>query len=279
MSRRFTNAVVVLRSVFHVSSSHRSRLRLSVIPFVGLFLATAAFAADGEEAAKPKLRALMVTGGCCHDYQNQKRLISEGLSARVGPIEWTILEYGTKKDIQADVYKQGDWIDGFDIVIHNECFGAVEDGDFVQGVVNAHIQSKVPAIVVHCSMHSYRTAPTADSWRALIGVTSRRHEKKKHSLKVVPTTAGKSHPILASMGDSWETPNGELYIIEKVWPETQVLAQVHSEETGKDEPVIWTNLHEGVRVFGISLGHHNETIQDEIWQQITAAGWQWCLEK
>jgi type 1 glutamine amidotransferase len=81
------------------------------------------------------------------------------------------------------------------------------------------------------------------------------------------------------MGDTWETPNGELYIIEKVWPETQVLAKVHSEETGKEEPVIWTNEHQGVRVFGISLGHHNETIETETWQNIVAAGWKWSMDK
>jgi hypothetical protein len=130
------------------------------------------------------------------------------------------------------------------MVVHNECFGGVEDPEFVRGIVNAHVEHAVPAIVIHCSMHSYRNSPAADSWRAFLGVTSRRHEKSKHSLRVEATEVGKQHPILSAMGDTWETPNGELYIIEKVWPETQVLAKVHSEETGKEEPVIWTNEHQ-----------------------------------
>ena len=225
------------------------------------------------------IRALMVTGGCCHDYQNQKQLISEGLSERVGPIEWTILQYGTGRDIKAEVYKKGDWIRDFDIVIHNECFGGVEDGEFVKGIVKAHTDHKIPAIVIHCSMHSYRNAPTADTWRAFLGVTSRRHEKKKRPLVVEATDAGKSDPILASMGETWQTPNGELYIIEKVWPTTTVLAQVKSDETGKAEPVIWKNVIEGTPVFGISLGHHNETIQTDVWQDVVAAGWEWSLSK
>ena len=224
------------------------------------------------------VRALMVTGGCCHDYQNQKKLISEGLSQRVGNIDWTILEYGSDRDVKADIYAQGDWIKDFDMVVHNECFGAVEDPGFVQGIVDAHVKHGVPAIVIHCSMHSYRNSPAADSWRAFLGVTSRRHEKSKHSLRVMATDEGKSHPILASMGDTWDTPNGELYIIEQVWPETKVLAKVHSDETGSDEPVIWTNQYQGVRVFGISLGHHNETIETETWQSIVAAGWKWSME-
>jgi hypothetical protein len=223
------------------------------------------------------IRALLITGGCCHDYQNQKKIISEGLSKSVGKIEWTILQYGSGSDIKADIYQHGDWIKGYDIVIHNECFGAVEDGPFVEGIVRAHTESKTPAIVIHCAMHSYRNAPTAETWRSFLGVTSRRHERSKHSLHVVRTDEGKKQAIVDSIGDGWDTPNGELYIIEKVWPSTKVLANVHSEETGHDEPVIWTNELKGTRVFGISLGHHNETMLDETWQAVVAAGFQWAM--
>lgn len=226
----------------------------------------------------PTVRALLVTGGCCHDYENQKEIISQGLSKQVGNIEWTIVDYGDSRDTEADIYKQENWIDAFDIVVHNECFGGVVDGDFVDSIVQAHIDKKIPAIVVHCSMHSYRNAPTADSWRKLVGVTSRRHEKSKHSLNVIPTAEGTSDAIVSSIDDKWVTPNGELYIIENVWPGTKVLATVQSQETGNKEPVIWTNTYRGVRVFGTTLGHHNETMQDEHWQQVVAAGWRWTLQ-
>ncbi|QDT09160.1 ThuA domain-containing protein [Planctomycetes bacterium K23_9] len=245
--------------------------------FSGSLLAQSKADTDGTKGAK-NVRALLVTGGCCHDYQNQKQIISDALSEKIGDIDWTILHYGDKREIEPDIYKSGDWIEGYDIVIHNECFGGVTDGDFVNGIVDAHLKSKVPAIVVHCSMHSYRKAPTADAWRSLLGVTSVRHEKKKHPLDVVPTDAGKSDPILAGMGDKWTTPNGELYIIENVWPTAKVLATVYSQETKKDEPVIWKNEINGTRVFGISLGHHNETMQDPKWKAILANGWKWAVE-
>lgn len=148
---------------------------------------------------------------------------------------------------------------------------------FVQAIVDAHTENKIPAIVVHCSMHSYRNAPTAESWREFLGVTSRRHEKKKRPLLVKTTEAGKKSPIMSAVGDSFKTPNGELYIIEKVWPNTKVLATVDSDETKKSEPVIWANELKGTKVFGISLGHHNETIEAEQWQQIVAEGWKWAL--
>ncbi|MGB7344377.1 MAG: ThuA domain-containing protein [Pirellulaceae bacterium] len=261
-----------------------NRLILTTFCLIAAMIFGFSGTAEAQTEAEPatdsgtkKVRALMVAGGCCHDYLNQKRIISDCLSQKVGPIDWTILQYGDAREIEPDIYKSGDWIEGFDIVIHNECFGGVLDGDFVNGIVAAHKKSNVPAIVVHCSMHSYRKAPTADAWRSLLGVTSVRHEKKKHPLDVVPTDAGKSDPILAGMGDKWTTPNGELYIIEKVWPTTTVLAKVYSEETKKEEPVIWKNEVDGVRVFGISLGHHNETMQDPKWQSILANGWTWAL--
>ena len=261
-------------------------MRLCRLFALACFIATvsgdhlAVFAQEsGAEKPAKSVRALMVTGGCCHDYQNQKKIISEGLSKHVGDIKWTVLEYGPGRDVKADIYRDGHWIDGFDIVVHNECFGGVTDPEFINGIVDAHTKNKVPAIVIHCSMHSYRKATTADAWRKLLGVTSVRHERSKHPLEVVATDAGKSHPILASMNGKWQTANGELYIIQEVWPKTNVLATVHSEETKKDEPVIWTNEIDGTKVFGISIGHHNETMLDPQWQKIVAAGWKWSLTK
>ena len=36
--------------------------------------------------AKDKpIRALMITGGCCHEYSTQKRILSDGISARGRP--------------------------------------------------------------------------------------------------------------------------------------------------------------------------------------------------
>lgn len=234
---------------------------------------------DASPKSAKRIRALMVTGGCCHDYENQKQIISEGLSKRVGPIDWTIIDEGDKRDTMTTAYQTEDWIKGFDIVVHNECYGGVLDGEFVQRIVDGHVDHQVPALVVHCSMHSYRAAPTADSWRAMLGVTSRRHEKKKRSLTVVPTAEGKSSPLVAALGESWKTPNGELYIIENVWPGATVLATAASDETGNREPVVWTNQYRGVRVFATTLGHHNETIQHEVWQAMVAEGWKWALQK
>ncbi|MBL4885309.1 MAG: hypothetical protein JKY95_12330 [Planctomycetaceae bacterium] len=37
-------------------------------------------AADKKE---PAIKALLITGGCCHDYERQKLIITKGISARL----------------------------------------------------------------------------------------------------------------------------------------------------------------------------------------------------
>ncbi len=241
---------------------------------VGLPSSPLRAASPAEETAAAPLRVLLVTGGCCHDYRKQIELI-RGLESRLGAVAWTVAQYDDQRNTKADIYNDPAWAEPYDLVIHNECFGGVEDGAFVSQIVEGHVQAGVPAVAIHCTMHSYRAAPTADTWRAFLGVTSRRHERSKRSLHVVPVAP--EHPIMASFPKAWDTPNGELYVIEKVWPTAQVLANTFSKEEERDMPVVWTNEYQGVRLFGTTLGHHNETIADPVWMDTVTAGIRWAL--
>ena len=61
----------------------------------------------GQDAAEPtKLKGLLITGGCCHDYENQKRIITQGVSQRAS-ISWDIVhEGGSSRDHRISVYSQ-----------------------------------------------------------------------------------------------------------------------------------------------------------------------------
>ncbi|MCH1496149.1 MAG: ThuA domain-containing protein [Rubripirellula sp.] len=278
----FTDQYCVVLGIARRPASKLPAIALMAIAFClstlnAPVLAQGSVASDADTASS-KIKVLLITGGCCHDYQNQKKLIRDGLSKTHRNLDWTILEYGSERDLKVDVYQSKDWIGDYDLVIHNECYGGVEDSEFVKGIVNGHVSSGIPAMVIHCSMHSYRNSPAADHWRSLLGVTSRRHERLKRSLRVEATKGGVAFGFDSILGDGWDTPNGELYIIEKVWPETDVLATAYSNETMKPEPVVWLNRHEGVKVFGISLGHHNETIESEAWQRMVSKGFDWCVQ-
>src|SRR6185436_2246910 len=102
--------------------------------------------------AKP-IRALMVCGGCCHDYENQKRILSEGISKRAN-VTWTIVHEGNDRTNMVSIYHKADWAKGYDVVLHNECFGYVTNVAFVEGIAKPHFDG-LPAVVLHCSTHSY----------------------------------------------------------------------------------------------------------------------------
>lgn len=68
----------------------------------------------------------------------------------------------------------------------------------------------------------------------------------------------------------------ELYIIEKVWPDTTVLATSESEKTGESQPVFWTHRYGKARVFGTTYGHSNETFEDPVFLQALSRGTLWA---
>ena len=240
-----------------------------------LLLCTVA-SAFTNQAAEP-LKALLITGGCCHDYAKQKLIISQGISKRAN-VDWNIVhEGGTGRTHKISVYLKKDWIKKYDVVVHNECFGAIGDKEFVEGMAIAHRDSGVPAVVLHCTMHSYRAADKkTDEWRKLLGVTTVRHQQ--HVAVEIKNMEPK-HPIMRGFGKSWKTPAGELYEIIKVWPHTTVLGQAHGVRTKKDHPCIWVNQYGKARVFGTTIGHHNETMETEAYLGYLTRGLLWACGK
>ena len=233
-----------------------------------------AYSQDEEEKAKP-LRGLLIAGGCCHDYPNQNEIITQGLSQRAN-IEWEVFHGLKPRNHKLAIYQTDRWSAGYDVVVHNECYGGVDDVEYVERIVKGHAETGVPLVVVHCSMHSYRAART-DEWRKLLGVTSRRHERGGRQLDVV--NRAMNHPVMKGFPGSWRTPNGELYVIEKAWANCDVLATAYGQDTQMDQPVIWTNQYGKAKLFGTTLGHHNETMLADEWLDVVARGTLWVCGK
>ena len=253
-----------------------------MMPFLARSLAATLMAAllvtatadNAFAAEKAKLKALLITGGCCHDYPNQIKIITQGLSQRVS-IEWDVVHVpGGERNIKVPVYQNHDWIKPYDLVVHNECFGAVDDVEFVEGIVAAHTDNKIPAIFIHCSMHSYRNAKT-DEWRKLIGMRSTSHEKL-HPLDVI--TLQSDHPIMQGFPKKWHVERGELYKIEKTWEQVTPLAKAYGVETEQDHTIIWTNEYKDTKVFATTLGHFNETMNNDVWLGVVARGVLWTVD-
>lgn len=240
---------------------------------LGLLLFAAVSVVGGEGAAP--IKALLITGGAAHDYKTQQKLLTEGISARTN-IEWTIESGPGGTNAMLEIYKKPDWAKGFDVVVHNECYANVNDKEFVEGIVKAH--DGVPAVVIHGTLHSYRSAdPVTDQWRLFLGVTSKRHEKGGAKLDVKPVKA--DHPIMIGLPENWSVAKGELYVIEKEWPNCVPLATAYGVGTKKDQTVIWTNTIGKARVFGNSLGHANTTFEDPAYLDLMTRGLLWACDK
>jgi type 1 glutamine amidotransferase len=248
------------------------------------WLCTVGTVSPNEAPAKP-LKVLLINGGNAHDYKSQAKLIPEGLSKRVN-IEWTV-EHPQKdgKEVPGntviDIYKKPGWPKGYDVVVHNECYAEVGDKEAVESLVKAHLDAGVPGVVIHGSLHAYRSADkVTDEWRKFLGVTSTYHERGGRDLEIKVVKA--DHPVMVGLPATWVQAKEELYVITKQWPECVPLAVCTAQDgkdKGKDQPVVWANTHNKVRIFGTSLGHPNSTFQDATYLDVLARGLLWACDK
>jgi len=224
-------------------------------------------------AGQTPVNALMISGGCCHDYITEDAILMKALSTQL-PVEWTVLYTGRAGDKKVALYNEPDWAANYDIVVHNECYATVDDREFVNKIVAAHAKG-VPGLVIHCSMHSYRSLES-DEWREFLGVTTRRHTRLHHiAVKVLDSDQG----ILKGFKTDWVTPSDELYVIDKLWPNAKALATAVSPEDNAVYPLIWTNDYHGARVFGTTVGHAAETWDDPTFQDLLVRGFKWAVNR
>jgi type 1 glutamine amidotransferase len=229
-----------------------------------------AFAAPAAEAQK-LLRALLITGGCCHNYVLQGQQLTNAV-AKLAAVEWTVVnEGGSGTKAEIPLYSKPDWAKGYDVVVHNECFADTTNHNYIRQITSAH-KAGVPAVVIHCAMHTYR-ATGIDDWREFLGVTSRRHDHQSHyAMKRIDP----AHSIVKGIPDDWKMPMDELYVIEKLWPNARALATSVSEADGKTYPVAWINQYGKARVFGTTYGHSDETFRDPVFLEYVSRGVLWA---
>ncbi len=243
--------------------------RRSILLVVSLLLASHSFTSSAEEI-KP-LRALLITGGCCHNYPLQTQQLTNAMT-KLAAVDWTvIMEGGTGTRAEISLYNNPDWAKGYDVVIHNECFADTTNSAYLRKITAAH-HAGVPAVVIHCAMHTYRSAEI-DDWREFLGVTSKRHDhQSKYPVKLVQP----AHPVLKGLAPNWVTPMDELYIVDKLWPNAKALASSVSEKDGKTYPVAWINQYGKARVFGTTYGHSDDAWRDENFLKLVSQGTLWA---
>jgi type 1 glutamine amidotransferase len=246
---------------------------------------TLALRAQDKPAAKP-IRALLVIGGCCHDYAKQKDILAKGIADRAN-IEVTIAydPDRTTKHLNP-VYEKDDWAKGYDVIIHDECSADVKDEAAIARILKPHKEG-TPAVLLHCAMHSYRSQgfPKATPWFDFTGLPSTGHGPQ---LPIQITFTDNQSPITKGMPD-WTTINEELYnnSAGKPLDTAKVLAtgkQTVKSRTGQervdDFVIAWTNTYNGKsKVFATTLGHNNATVADPRYLDLVTRGLLWSTNK
>ena len=232
--------------------------------------------AGQARAEDPKpLKALLITGGCCHDYAKQKELLKTGLEARahVAVDLFHAADTSTKARFSV-IYENPNWAKGYDVIIHDECTSDVKDMPYVENILNAH-RSGVPAVNLHCAMHCYRI--DSDEWFQFVGIQSSRHDVQK---PIDVTYVERDHAITKGL-ENWTTVNEELYNNLKLFDTAKPLAR-GKQDTGKnvdDFIVVWTNQYGKAKVFSTTLGHNNDTVGDARYLDLVTRGLLWSCDK
>jgi type 1 glutamine amidotransferase len=256
------------------------KLLVAALGMIAVALAVAR--AEDQPAAKP-LKALLVIGGCCHEYNKQKDVLTKGVSARAN-VEWTVsYDSDTTTAHLNPVYEKPDWAKGFDVVVHDECSSDVKDPAVIERILAPH-KDGLPAVVLHCGMHCYRSEgfPKATPWFDFTGLPSTGHGPQE---PIAISFTDKDSPITKGLAD-WTTIKEELYnnSAGKLLDTARPLAggkQTYKDKNGKEMTaesiVAWTNKYnDKTRVFATTLGHNTDTVADDRYLDLVTRGLLWA---
>ncbi len=247
--------------------------------FVVIFVCSMTFADDvtKNKTATPRpLKALLIAGGCCHDYAHQQAALCKGIQARANvqvDVYWT--DNSTTAPI-LPLYEGLDWAQKYDVIIHDECAADVKDQAIVDRILLTH--QTIPAVHLHCAMHSFRTGNHA--WFKHLGLQSSGHGPQEPiAINFVDT----KHPITSTLSD-WTTINEELYNNVKLFGAHPLAVGkqtvTNGPQTKNEEAVVaWTNETQGARSFSTTIGHNTETVEDPRYLELVTRGLLWACGK
>lgn len=233
--------------------------------FLSVILAALLPLAGLGQPAKP-LKALFLTGGGYHDYQKLTPFLTNSLGQRVNmafDVDFSLARLDNKNFAQA-----------YDVVIYDVCFVNAEDAQ-LDNALNA-IRSGKPAVMIHCSVHSFRNSPKVHQWEAGVGMRSKVHDAFGPFQTEKMDAAS---PILAGFPDDWRTPGDELYQTIEFPKGSHALLSAKSPADGRVHIVCWTQTFGQGRVFATTLGHDMKTTDDPAYLGLLARGLLWACDK
>ncbi|MDG2048457.1 MAG: ThuA domain-containing protein [Halioglobus sp.] len=209
---------------------------------------------SSQATTSPPLKVLILTSpGVYHNYELQTQALAYALAERV--------------HVQVDVslaeverWKTTDFAQGYDVLIYNICMADNQDETLIANLRRQSEVLGVPALVIHCAMHSFRET---DLWWPMFGLQTKTHE----SLRPLTQIQTAPHPILNGIPKNWTVGNDELYI--NLQFEALTLLSVISADN-RPHTTAWLAYQGATPIFGTTLGHSDETLDDPAFQRLIA---------
>jgi uncharacterized protein len=210
---------------------------------------------SNEEASVAPLKILYVTSaGWFHDYEKQVNIISRAINKSVNADIDVIV--GDVNRIKSSGFSEG-----YDLLFYNFCHAAQRDEDLVESLISPVRDQGIPAIAMHCAMHSFQYT---SSWPEFLGLHTLRHEQQRGFLveKSMP------HAVTEELPSSWAIASDELYITLSKNNEIIPLLTAYGIETKSDHHQAWLfSVGEG-QLMGTTLGHSEESLNDDNFQSL-----------
>ncbi|MCS1409032.1 MAG: hypothetical protein M2R45_02211 [Verrucomicrobia subdivision 3 bacterium] len=264
------------------------RLNSRALRFVASFVLLLGITAQHVSAAQA-LKVLLITGGCCHDYEGQKDILKKGLEARANVVVSQVHTPDKSTQPPLPILDDPNYADGFDVVVHDECGADISEEAKVRAVLKPHWDG-TPGVNLHCAAHSYRIGNPRDPatpgtphglWFEYLGIQSSGHGPHEPvEIQFMNTT----HPITKGFR-GWRTSKEELYNNIKIFDSARPLAsgkqkvrRRNGEERDDKAVVVWTNEYgpKKTKVFTTTLGHYSETVRDSRYLDLVTRGLLWA---
>ena len=260
---------------------NKTRLNTATVAILAAaFLSTLTLQAQND--VKP-IRALLITGGCCHSYATQKNILKKGIEARANVIVDQIHSEDTSTNPPFAFYRNPNYARGYDVVIHDECAAKMDDVLVLKDILAPH-RNGIPGVNLHCAMHSFRVGdhrnPTkagtdASLWFDYLGMQSSGHGPKE---PIAISFTNTKTPVTKGLKD-WVTGDEELYNNVQILPRAKALATgfQHQKERKRQGKLIPAQDAEAVVVW--TNDYYDSRVADDRYLDLVTRGLLWSVKK
>ncbi|MEE2788017.1 MAG: D-arabinono-1,4-lactone oxidase [Myxococcota bacterium] len=245
------------------------------------------------------IKALYVTNysNAWHNYEAQQRTLLAGIQQHINV---TFSLVGKDDDDALRLLKQESYAAGYDVVVYNMCFADDMDTQRIENIIRQTRDFGVPAVLMHCAMHSFRntsphrpknraafraahrewaeTHPGSDFpyWWAFTGIDTTGHELPR---SMYAERVDGEHPVTKWLPEVIASNRDELYINLAVKETVTPLYTVYSQRSQQAHIVAWTHEIGAGRVFATTMGHGDNTLQLTEFHQLMARGIAYVTER